>query len=270
MTYVPFIPEIGAAYTLLGPDGTTVTFNDSTDPNYGGILSDVTGLDSADVRESGDVLVATDGGWHGNFYYGRRPITITGVLPNIVDAADRATKLDRVRNATNAMRADAILSWQNTAVGSVPMQTWVRRQQPARFTGAWVKTFNILLVSQFAQLFSVALHTSATAASVVVENHGNSPAFPIISIHGAITAGVTVTNSTTGLVVQMLSTYSQSAGDVLAIDVLNHTATKNGSTTVNSYIDFVNSTWPTVNKGLNTFSVSGGPILSLAWRDTWS
>jgi hypothetical protein len=42
------------------------------------------------------------------------------------------------------------------------MQTWVRRQQPLRITGAWTKTFQLLLVSQYAPLFSQTSHSQGT------------------------------------------------------------------------------------------------------------
>lgn len=272
MAYVPYAPEIGAAYTLTNAVGATVTFNNPADPNYGGILSDITGLDSPDVRESGDVLVASDGGWQGNNYFGRRPITMTGQLGGVLDAADRAVKLDRIRQASTALRSDAILSWTNTAVGAVPMQTWVRRQQPLRFSGGWSKTFNLMLVAAFAPLFSVALHTSASGTNITVENQGNWPSFPIITVHGTVSGGtpVVITNATTGFTMRMLTGYTQGSTDSLAIDMLNHTAVLNGGTTYNSYIDFVNSSWPAVIKGNNTFTLTGATSMSLVWRDAWS
>jgi hypothetical protein len=197
MAYVPFAPEIGAKYTLTAGDGTVATFNDASDPNYVGILQDVTGLDSPDVRESGDILVQTDGGWHGNFYYGRRPITLNGTVVSPTDAADRARKLDLLRYVSNAMRADAILSWTNNAAGSVAMQTWVRRQQPLRITGAWTKTFQLLLVSQYAPLFSVAQHNDGSNALASGSGLTSNTAGLWTNSGAPLTAGATLTGVTT-------------------------------------------------------------------------
>lgn len=154
MAYIPFSPEVGCKYWLTGPDGTIAAFNDPTDPNYVGMLTDVTGLDSADVRESGDVLTDADGGWHGNFWYGRRPITLSGSVFGYAGPDARTARIDLLRRASNAMRDDAILSWQPNALNSLKMRTPVRRQQPLRITGPWIKEFQLQLVSAFAPLFS--------------------------------------------------------------------------------------------------------------------
>lgn len=268
MAYVPYAPEIAAKYNIQTPDGTIASFNDPTDGNYCGILSDVTGLDSADVRESADVLVQTDGGWHGNFWYGRRPITISGVCVSPVDAADRAVKLDKIRRATNAMRVDATLTWLNNAAGSVQMQTTVRRQQPVRFTGGWNKNFQIMLVSQFAPLFSSALHV-VTGSPQTVENQGDYPSAPIIRITGASTNPV-VTNTTTGLVVKFTAGFTVAVGHYVDIDILNHTLTLDGTTNIDGNLDFVLSTWPALIKGMNTYTLTGGGTLQLTYRDTWT
>lgn len=424
MTYIPFAPEIGAKYTLTGPDGTVAVFNDPTDPNYVGVLSEVTGLDSAPVRESADDLVQTDGGWHGDFWYSRRPITLSGTVYGHSDAASRALRIDRMRTASNAMRGDAILSWQNNAVGSVPMQTWVRRQQPLRISGNWNKDFQMLFVSQFAPLFSQQLHqqtnvnlignpsfetntngwsggttarvafgsaitrvtttaqsgaasaqvvTSTTPANqgidwgsltvvggqeytvsayvkgnaggetlrlvagdatvgtvstnitattsfqrvnltfvpsvsgttgiavinttagvstffvdavqvvagptlppyfdtvgtLVAENHGDYPSYPTLTIVGPSTNPV-VTNTTTGAALHFLSGYSVASGHSVAVDTLNHLAILDSATNQTGSLDFVNSTWPTIVRGNNTFSLSGGGSVLLSWRDCWT
>lgn len=159
MTYIPYSPEVGAKYTLTGPDGTVAVFNDPSDPNYVGMLTDVTGLDSSNVREAGDDYVATDGGWHGNFFYGRRPITMSGTVFGYGGSDERTARLDRLRRASNAMRADALLSWTNMGMNVAHMCAFVRRQQPLRITGAWVKQFQLQLVSADAPLYSYDIHT---------------------------------------------------------------------------------------------------------------
>jgi len=63
-------------------DGIRVVFNDPSDADYVGVLSNISGLDSPDVREAADDLIGDDGGVHGNFYYGRRPIVLEGMIDN--------------------------------------------------------------------------------------------------------------------------------------------------------------------------------------------
>ncbi len=110
--YYPYSPNISDTYKLVGPDGTVAVFNDITDPNYVGMITDVTGLDSADVRESATDLTEVDGGVHGNFYYGRRPIVLSGLVYGQGTVKQRMAKLDLLSRASNAMRGDSTLSWK--------------------------------------------------------------------------------------------------------------------------------------------------------------
>jgi hypothetical protein len=145
--------EYGAVYTLTGPDGTKAVFNDSSDPNYVGILSpESSGLDSADVRESAQDGTQRDGGVHGDFYYGRRPVVLQGTVI-ASSKADRAAKIAKIKRASNALRADATLSWPAEGITGGVNVLGLRRQQPVRFTKGWVKDFMIPLVAADAFIY---------------------------------------------------------------------------------------------------------------------
>lgn len=77
-------PQFGVKYVLTGMQGdaSRITFNDPQDADHVGYLSNITGLDSPDVRESADDLIGDDGGVHGNFFYGRRPVVLEGMIDN--------------------------------------------------------------------------------------------------------------------------------------------------------------------------------------------
>jgi hypothetical protein len=112
MAYVPYAVTYGDRYELVGPDGWTAVFNEDTHPNYVGMLTEVTGLDSPEVRESAQDIVEGDGGVHGNFYFSRRPITMSARIFGHGSLLERETRIDRARRATIAMRADAMLKWK--------------------------------------------------------------------------------------------------------------------------------------------------------------
>lgn len=112
MTYYPFFAEINSEYRLLHPDGSVAVFNNPFDSNYVGVTTEVSGLDSAEVRESADILTEADGGVHGNFYYGRRPIVISGKSYNYINRVDRTLRMDRITRASNLMRQDGQLVWK--------------------------------------------------------------------------------------------------------------------------------------------------------------
>lgn len=278
MAYFPFGAAINDVYTLVAPDGSTAVFNDTTSGNYVGMLTEITGLDSAEVRESSEDLTEADGGSHGNFFYGRRPITLTGKVFGHATIPARNAKLDLLMRASNAMRGDATLTWVSDPAGvAMSMFTFVRRQQPLRITGGWVKDFQLGLVSEYAMIYSTTLRTAGPTASgtgVVVENKGSGDAYPIISISNAST-NPTVTNSTpTPSQVLVTTGLTLIAGETIQIDTLTHTASftagARSGQSANRYIDFgATVNWPRLARGNSTFTLAGGGSMSLSWRDTW-
>lgn len=206
MALSPLGVSISNKYTLTGPDGTVATFNDPTDANFVGYVTEPTGLDSPEVRDNGESIAGMDGGIHGAFYYGRRPITITGKMINLVSAEDRNRKITKLQQACNAMRSDAILSW--TPDGGEPVYVAVRRQGPLRITGNWEKQFQILLVSSDARIYSVATTTeSLEPKNAASSTTGTLPIGSVASPDGkhvyilnqtSVTVGVYSRNKTNG------------------------------------------------------------------------
>ena len=153
--------ESGIKYTLTGPSGFIAVFNDPTDPNYvGGLTADdaVTGLDSGEIIESFTQKTEDDGAQHGNFFFGRRPITFSGnIVPT--SALDRATRLDKfLKCVKSCMRSDGVLSF--TPTGGEPVFLSVRAQQPPRVKGKWVKEFFLSLVAADPRAYSLKRSTA--------------------------------------------------------------------------------------------------------------
>jgi hypothetical protein len=158
---LPSGPQLSTKYTLTGPDGTVATFNDPSDPNFVGSITEVTGLDSPEVRENAENIVGMDGGVHGSFFHGRRPITLAGTIYNVTSNEDRNIKVTKLLQSSNAMREDATLEW--TPAGGERQFVKVRRQQPVRITGGWSKSFQLLLVAADPRIYG----TTANAGNVV-------------------------------------------------------------------------------------------------------
>jgi hypothetical protein len=163
----------------------------------------------------------------------------------------------------------------STSGDYIEMFTTVRRQQPFRESGAWNKDFQIALVSEYAPVFSTGLKIASGAggSAVSVENRGSWPSSPLLRIAGISSTNPTISNTTTGLAVTTMNGIQVVSGEVLEIDTLNHTAyftagTRNGQS-ANRYIDYGNSTWPTIPTGVNSFTLSGSGTLTVAYRDTW-
>lgn len=279
MAYLPFAQEASPVYTLTSPTGAVAVLNDPTSPNYAGMLAEITGLDSAEVRESTSDLVEADGGAHGRFYFGRRPITMKVGVFNHGTALERAQKIDRLHRAAQALRGDALLTWAPTYSPTAGLQVPIRLQQPIRDTGAWAKEVQLALVSASAVITSQVINESASFASagagVVLENIGSYLAFPIIQITGASTNpvvndghGGSLKTGPAGYTLTLL------AGETVEVDCLNHSAyfiagARTGQS-ANRYLNFATTTvWPNLVTGNNTFTLTGGGTAKVLYRHAW-
>lgn len=276
--YVPYSPQIGCKYVLTSPSGARAVFNDKTDVDYVGDLSDMTGLDSAEVRESATDLVQSDGGTHGDFYFGRRPVTMTARVYNAAGPLDRDYRIDKIRRVIKeCLRSDGVLSWQNNPLTStLAMQTWVRMQQPLRVTGNWVKDVQISLVSAYAPLFSAQIQSTGAVnlgdSKLSVVNRGDYTAYPILTLAGSSSlisgAGdIAFYNTVTGKVFRLTSDFILRKGEVVEFDMLNHTGVvktrstaagtqRAAGTDLSQYIDFDTTNWPVVAPGSNNLSAT--------------
>jgi len=170
--------EWGTKYTLTGPDGTVVTFNDSTDPNFVGFLNpESSGLETADVREDGQDSTEEDGGVNGQFFFGRRPVILQGtVIAN--SKTQRNERVGKIKRASNALREDAILKWKPEGAPA-EVELRLRRQQRIAITKGFVKDFMLPFVCADAFIKTVSEKTltllraqSKVAASVEEKEAG--------------------------------------------------------------------------------------------------
>jgi hypothetical protein len=283
MAYFPYATELDSVYSLTN-GAVSAVFNSPLDANYAGMLTEVSGLDSPEVRESAEELAQADGGSHGYFWFGRRPITLTARFFGHGSIAERTVRMDRVRRASLAMRTDAILSWTPSLQGgiTIPMFTYVRRQGPLRESGQWVKEMQIALVSEYAAIYSLAQRSAGpTAAGVnlLAENQGSWPAMPILRIAGPTSvSNPTITQTAGGSgIIRTTGSLLIASGETLEIDVQNHTATfttgprtAGGTGNANSFIDYAQTIWPTMPTGISNFQLNGTTgTLTALWRDTW-
>lgn len=293
--WIPTGTQISAKWTLTGPDGARCVWNDPNDRDYIGMLSEVTGLDSPDVRESADELVQMDGGVHGDFFYGRRPITLSGMLLNPASIDERNRRMTKLQRASNAMRNDATLSW--ILEGGYEQFVKVRRQQPLRVSGGWQKEFQLAVVAADPRIYSTTLNfaqigagdvgfatgrgydriydagygTAPVAGQLLVSNQGNATSFPVVTIYGA---GVNpeIQNQTNGGLVRL--SYALGPADQISIDTLNRTVTLNNTVSRYGAVDFGVTNWWGLEPGdndlrLNFASFQSGASMVVQWRDAW-
>jgi hypothetical protein len=236
-------------YTLTAPDGSVATFNDPADANYVG-MARWTGLDDAEVVEVADQRTAADGGVHGDFWRGRRPIVGNiEVVPT--SATDRNTKYDRLMKATNALRGDSVLKW--TPDGSAEQFVRVRKNGPVRRAEepGWLTKFQVPLVSADPFKYSTTLNTGTTSP---VTNAGNAPVFPVIRIDGpSAVPRITLTNTTTNERLHL--EYEIPLGSFLEVDFAARTVLLNGVTNLYSAIQGAPEWWA-LQPGSNSIAVT--------------
>ncbi len=270
------VPELYATYVFTGPDGTRAVLNNSADADYVGTFSEdgITGLDSAEIRENAWDLVEADGGVHGNFWLGRRPVT-AGIDVLGTTTVDRNTKMQKLKQATRALRADGILTWTTPNTGGAQQRITYRTQQPLRWTGAWKKTAFVALVCADARIYSNTISTSTInpgAGYSTLANNGDYNTPPSLKINGPGT-NPTVTMNGFPLVFQNTVL---SAGEFITIDLLQRTVTKSDGTNLYGRINFGASTWSLMGVGNNQVKIdwvsgsTGASTLVVTWRDAWA
>lgn len=293
-TSIPTGVQFSATFELTGPDGSRAVFNDQNDRDFVGMLRNVTGLDSPEVRENAEDLVQMDGGVHGDFFYGRRPIVLEGLILNPASIDERNRRQTRLMRASNAMRGDATLSW--TLDYGHRQYVKVRRQQPLRINGAWQKDFQLALVAADPRIYNSQLRAltvaaggvagstgfdsplespflsqPATVGSLTLENDGSTDTPPYFIIYGPVT-NPTITNTTTGD--SIVINYQLAVGDYMAIDTLNRTVILNNNQSRYGAVDFNATTWFWLRPGENTIEFAPtayqtGAALRAEWRDAW-
>lgn len=281
---------LSIAYELTGPDGTRAVVGNTDDAkndvDFVGYLdpeNGITGLDAAAVRESSVDRVEGDGGWHGDFYMGRRPVTISGDFhPVDMSLTAFVVKRDRVLRASKALRADATLAW--TEPGQPRKRLLLRRAAETRITGRRPKKFAASMVSADARILSALEQSVDTGAgitsprAVAATAVGDDEALPVIRFYGPAGAGLTVAkNSLNGR--QVVYNRAIAGGAWVEFDL---THLLDGPTVIDSAgvdqgdgVTFLTTTWPTLSPGANvlTFTWAGGGAANRAtvrWRDAWA
>lgn len=297
--------DYSAMYTIVGPDGTTVSFNDDTDPNFAGYLTSITGLDCAEVRENAMNKVAQSGGMHESFYLGRLPWTFGGTIqPSILTNVIQ----EKIQAAVNkATKADGYLYWTPSNGPAIERMVRFRVQQPTRMSGTVPKTFQIQGVGAdyrilSANLNSVQSASGATPLTVSVTNQGDEDADVRFLVTGPINADkLIITNLTTGKKIQFLpgvigspsgsgvpayggtgtwpiGVFFCSTNPVTFQDYLGYSVAigmASGNQDQYPYVDPLNTDWTiAVAPGVNEFELQADgsdttTSLTVQWYDSW-
>jgi hypothetical protein len=300
MAYQPYSPQISCPYYFTGVQqiGSAIitqnaTFNDPNDANYVGDLTEVTGLEMPDIRESAEDRVQGDGGIQGDSFFARRAVVFSGTITGHSTMYEREARLDKLRRMMSAgMRKTAqgglSVHWQNLPTASNPaLRLNLMPQGPLRVSGGWIKNFTFGVVAPDPVIQSYQPSTAGPAlpgVSLVTENVGNWPSSVSIDIKGPVT-NPTVTNLATGDVLRFTSGFFVPALMRIIINTADRTITKvpvsgyAGNATFDAFnlstnIDYIGSTWPEIVQGVNNFTLTGSGTtaatsLTVNWYSAW-
>jgi phage-related protein len=254
--------EYGAVWTVTAPDGASVTFNDG----LGLYLEDVSGFDSPNVRENVEDLPGVDGAVAGNFWYGSRPVTLTGRIV-ASSASARNTKISDLLIALRGLRGNVIL--QTTPSGMSAMRA-TGRIQNVRITGGFVKQFQIGIVCPDPRMYGTTLNSqSSSGTTLSVTNAGNFDAPPVLRITNY--TNPVITNTTSG---EAISFTGLTLGTTAYVDVdmLNKTIVSDLGVNRYANVVFPASKFWFLRRGSNSLSFTGGggsKSVRVQWYDVW-
>jgi hypothetical protein len=294
--------EVAIPYTLVTPAG-TITFNPTGSQSDGMYLTDVSGLDQPTPRVAVDNRPQFDGGIIYTSWFGPRYPVLTGSMRYLTTgfAVGRRPAEDALRAAlASILRADGTLTW--TPSGGSARQVTVRAEQMqiSNEQGP-LKGFQIALVAVnptvvestgqsvnasaltgggspawgFPFHFPFGFGNASSGGKATVTNLGNAPAWPVITVTGAITAPL-IQNNTTGLQIS-LPALNMGDGDTLVVDCYAQTVLLNQVQGI-QYIDPVASTFFTIDPNAlvgpqeihlygNTFDSLAG--MTVAFSNSW-
>lgn len=242
------------------------------------IVTDIDGLDDADVRDARDTNPAAHGETAFDSYYGGRTIVLSGKI--------RAYSLGKLRDLEQALRAalgdlqEHLLTVRG-ASASQDVVLYCKKYQKLTIKETqtdfrYMRDFQISLRASDPFMMSYLEHyapvtLAASPGTVAILNNGNFDARPRYRIIGPITNPV-ILNSTTGK--QITINGSVAAGAFLEIDVRRKTIVDQSGANKFGMLD-VTSDWATLTPGSNSLQLSGTGItggttaFQVFWRDTW-
>lgn len=282
--------EAATPWTIVGPDGTTVEFNDGAS---GLLLEEVSGWDSASVRTNVEDLPEDDGAIADDAWLGQRPWTLRGRIES-GSAALRNQGVANLQRALRALRGDLLAK---SSPSGLPAMQATARFADLKLGGGYVKTFQISLISADPRAYSQAEHNASeqgapapagaefdwafdvdwgggTGATLVasVANDGNIDTPPKLKVWGpaidpriALVGGGSLYLDGLALVV----------GEWVELDVAATTALKQDGVSVYDRVRFPGSEWWKLPPGSSTVELwctggTGLTELEVTWRDAWA
>lgn len=233
-------------------------------------VTDIGGLDDADVRDAREVNPARDGELALPAFYGGRTITLTGkiIAGNIRELRQMQQDL---RTAFGPLYEQP-LSFSNSTGESVDVQISARKSAPIQMREIQAnqnptRDFMVTLRASDPRFYSMVTNTATASGALLATtfnavNGGNANTDPIIKITGplvSIAGGAfpvfSIANNTSGKTMGFYLPASTMATSASVSIVNSKTRQVSGSLSYSNMM--ANSIFPEVASGSNTFGVTG-------------
>jgi hypothetical protein len=225
------------------------------------------------VREVVAALPTRDGEYDMTRLYGPRAVTVTGsLIPVASGSRQKALQAlawwcqPRLRpRLVYAVDADCAPMWIGVR-GSQLSAPYSDRQVSA-FTVSWVATDPV------ARVLTTSNITINAAGSGTATNHGTYRAWPLIDVYGPCTQAHVAWTTPAAGGVSFLPGYAIASGHVVNIDTQAQTCLLDGTTSVYSSLDFVNTRWPALEPGNQLITFTAATYASpsrivVTWADS--
>lgn len=243
-------------------------------------VTDIGGLDDADVRDSREVYAMRDGEFALPSFYAGRTITLTGYI--------QAKNLRRLREMANALRAAMsdisverpliFRAYPAEGEHTGDIYLMARKGAPLQLKDDFDPTvgrFRMSFMATFRAsdpVFVSADPGAATAspggAPLSITNQGTWYNWPTIQITGPVN-DLIVYNTANGDQLALQSDVA--SGEVWTIDQQARTIKNASGTSQYSAINLLSTTWVRIVPGLNEVNLdgSGAGTVTLTWRHAW-
>lgn len=247
------------------------------------IEGSVEGLEKPQIRTSSQNYSGRDGGRTNGQYYGSRLITVSGFirpqtceqheldrklldtsLPIRQDLDVNITTFAGHSYSTTARLIDFKMPIKNPVLSSFKID--LLSGDVNLYTATQSQVIPIAQTGGFTLPTDVPIIFAPGSNPTIITNTGEVEAYPTITIVGEATAPIKILNNATNQYVEMNVTSGVS--DEIVIDMLNRTATLNGSS-IRSYV--TNAGWFSLAVGQTPVSYSTGDLLdtgvaTLTWK----
>lgn len=190
-------------------------------------VTNVDGLDSAEVRTAQSQHEGTDGSWVDSDFYNQRVVVVEGML--YADPSNAEAQCDAIKTNWAPSKVDKPFYFKHPGVAQ---RFVLGKPQGARYSISNLRRtgqtpFQATLICGDPYIYGTAYSSNRSGAGTLSINPGGSrDAWPIVTLTSSFSSGLTLRNNTLSRILTL--NFSQSVGSTTVIDMRKRTVLQNG------------------------------------------